>query len=315
MKPHVLVASPLGPRFMALLEQRYTLHRLDTAEPAARDDVLAGAGPLCTAMLVSGHYPVDAAFLDRLPALRLAACSSAGFDQLDVKAMTSRGITLTNTSPALVDDVADTAIMLTLAARRRLIQADAYVRTGDWAREGMFPLTPTTAGKRAGIVGLGNIGMAIATRCQAMGLTIGYTGRNPKSDVVWDYFPDARTLAQWADILLIATPGGADTHGLIDQQVLNALGPAGTLVNISRGTVVDEPALIAALQDGRIASAGLDVFLNEPDPDQRLTALPQVTLYPHHASGTEETRDRMAQMTLDNLAAFFADQPLLTPVN
>lgn len=315
MKPHLLVASPLGPRFMDLLEQRYTLHRLDTAQADTRDAVLAGAGPLCSAMLVSGHFPVDGAFLDRLPALRLAACSSAGFDQLDLEAMTLRGITLTNTSPALVDDVADTAIMLMLAARRRLVQADAYVRAGDWAREGMFPLTPSTAGKRAGIVGLGHIGMAIATRCQAMGLTIAYTGRNPKPDVAWDYFPNAEALAEWADILLIATPGGADTQGLIDGRVLKALGPAGTLINIARGTVVDEAALIAALTDGLIASAGLDVFLNEPDPDPRLTALSQVTLYPHHASGTHETRDAMAQMTLDNLEAFFAGKPLLTPVN
>ncbi|MDQ1899558.1 2-hydroxyacid dehydrogenase [Paracoccus sp. WLY502] len=313
MKPDVLVAYPLRPRFLEALEARYTLHRLDQATD--KDAVLAHAGPLCTAMVVNGHVAVDAAMLDRMPALKLAACSSAGFDLMDLDAMTRRGITLTNTSTALVDDVADTAVLLMLAARRRLVQADAYVRSGDWGRQGMFPLTASTAGKRAGIVGLGNIGLAIARRCEAMGLAIGYSGRNPKPGVAHAYFPDPVALAEWADILIVATPGGAGTAGLISAAVLEALGPQGTLVNVARGSVVDEGALIAALRDGRIAGAGLDVFLNEPHPDPALTALPNVTLYPHHASGTEETRDRMAQLTLDNLDAFFAGRPLLTPVN
>ncbi|GHG23635.1 2-hydroxyacid dehydrogenase [Paracoccus aerius] len=312
-KPHVLVAYPLRPRFMEELEARYTLHRLDQATD--KDAVLAKAGRVCTAIVVNGHVAVDAAMLDRLPALKLAACSSAGFDLMDLDAMTQRGITLTNTSLALVDDVADTAILLMLASRRRLVEADAYVRSGDWGRQGMFPLTTSAAGKRAGIVGLGNIGLAIARRCEAMGLAIGYSGRNQKPGVGYDYFPDPVALAEWADILLVATPGGAGTTGLISATVLEALGPTGTLVNVARGSVVDEAALIAALQDGRIAGAGLDVFLNEPHPDPALTALPNVTLYPHHASGTEETRDRMAQLTLDNLEAFFAGRPLLTPVN
>lgn len=313
MKPDVLVAYPLRPRFMQELEARYTLHRLDLAPD--REAVLAQAGPLCTAMVVNGHVAVDAALLDRLPALRLAACSSAGFDLMDLPEMTRRGITLTNTSVALVDDVADMAILLMLAARRRLVQADAYVRSGDWGRQGMFPLTASAAGKRAGIVGLGNIGRAIARRCEAMGLRIGYCGRQPKPGVGYDYFADPAALAAWADILIVATPGGTATRGLVSGAVLTALGPAGTLVNVARGTVVDEAALIAALRDGRIASAGLDVFLNEPQPDPALTALPNVTLYPHHASGTEETRDRMAQLTVENLDAFFAGRPLPTPVN
>lgn len=315
MKPDILVAYPLLPDFMVLLDAQYTLHRLDLAKPDERDALLAKAGPVCTAMVVNGHVRVDAAMLDRLPSLRLAACSSAGFDLMDVPEMTRRGIALTNTSAALVDDVADTAILLMLAARRRLVEADAYVRSGDWSRQGMFPLTTSTAQKRAGIVGLGNIGLAIAKRCEAMGLTIGYTGRNPKPGVSYDYFPTPKELAAWCDILLIATPGGAGTSGLISAEVIDAIGPQGTLINISRGSVVDEAALIAALREGRIAAAGLDVYLNEPNPDPALTALPNATLYPHHASGTEETRNRMAQLTLDNLKAFFAGQPLLTRVN
>lgn len=315
MKPHVLVAYPLRPRQMEELERLYTLHRLDLASPAGRDAVLAEAGPVCTAMVVNGHVSVDGALLDRLPVLKLAACSSAGFEQMDLAEMTRRGIRLTNTSDALVDDVADAALLLMLAARRRLVEADAYVRSGDWARKGMFPLTTAAAGKRAGIVGLGNIGMAIARRCAALGMSIGYSGRNPKAGVDHDYFAEPVGLAEWADVLLVATPGGAATEGLISAAVIDALGPAGTLVNVSRGSVVDETALIRALREGRLGAAGLDVFRCEPAPDPALTALPNVTLYPHHASGTEETRDAMARLTLDNLAAFFAGKPLLTPVN
>lgn len=313
MKPDILIAHPLQPRFMDDLGARYTLHRLDQA--ADRDAVLAQAGPVCTAMVVNGHVAVDAALLDRLPALRLAACSSAGFDMMDLPDMTRRGITLTNTSVALVDDVADTAILLMLAARRRLVEGDAHVRSGDWGRQAAFPLTTSTAGKRAGILGLGNIGAAIARRCEAMGLRIGYSGRNARPGVNYAYFPNPVALADWADILIVATPGGAGTAGLVSADVLRALGPRGTLVNIARGSVVEEAALIDALRGGVIAHAGLDVFLNEPHPDPALTALPNVTLYPHHASGTEETRDRMAQLTVDNLDAFFAGRPLLTPVN
>lgn len=316
MKPDVLVAYPLLPRQMAVLEATYALHRLDLARDAAgREAVLAAAGPVCTAMVVNGHVAVDRALLDRLPALRLAACSSAGFEQIDVAEMTRRGIRLTNTSDALVGEVANMAVLLMLAARRELVRGDAYVRSGDWGRQGMLPLTAATLGKRAGIVGLGNIGLAIARRCAALGMEVGYFGRRPKPGVEYPFFDDLVRFADWADILLVATPGGAATEGLISAPVLAALGSDGTLVNVARGTVVDEPALIAALGSGRLGSAGLDVYLNEPTPDPAFAALGNVVLYPHHASGTAETRDRMAEMTLDNLAAFFAGRPLLTPVN
>jgi len=315
MKPDVLVAYPLRPRQMEMLEKTYTVHRLDLLKGEAREAMLAEVGPRCTAMVVNGHVAIDDAFLARLPALKIAACSSAGFDQMDVAAMTRRGITLTNTSDVLLNDVADMALLLMLAARRRLVVGDRYVRSGDWGRKGMMPLTTSTSGKKAGIVGLGRIGLAIAQRCEALGLTIGYYGRSKKAGNDYAYFDDPVKLAAWADILIVATPGGAETEKLISADVLDALGPEGSLVNISRGTVVDEPALIRALQEGRIASAGLDVYLNEPNPDPAFAALDNVVLYPHHASGTEETRDRMAQLVIDNLAAFFAGKPLLTPVN
>lgn len=312
MKPDVLVAFPLRPAQMKLLEESYTLHRLDLATDP--DALLAQAGPVCRAMVVNGHYHVDKPLLDRLPALELVACSSAGYEPMDVAEMTRRGIRLTNTSDALVEDVANMAILLMLAARRQFVQADAYVRLGDWGRQGMFPLTASTHAKRTGIVGLGNIGRAIATRATALGHQIGYFGRSRKA-VDYAYFDDLTALAAWADILIVATPGGPETEGLISAQVIDALGPQGTLVSVARGSVTDEAALISALRDGRLASAGLDVYLNEPNPDPALTALPNAVFYPHHASGTVETRDRMAQLALDNIAAFYAGQPLLTPVN
>lgn len=315
MKHDVLVAYPLMPRQMVELEATYTTHRLDKLTGDAREAMLAEIGPKCTAMVVNGHVTVDKDFLDKLPALKLASCSSAGYDKMDVAAMTQRGIRLTNTSDALLNDVADTAVMLMLAARRKLVIGDRYVRSGDWGRNGMLPLTSSTSEKKAGIVGLGNIGKAIARRCEAMGMTIGYYGRSRKQSVDYDYFGNLVELARWADVLLVATPGGAETEGLISADVIDALGPSGSFVNIARGSVVDEKALIHALREGRIASAGLDVFYNEPDPDPAFATLDNAVLYPHHASGTEETRDRMAQLALDNLAAFFAGKALLTPVN
>ncbi|MDB6454300.1 2-hydroxyacid dehydrogenase [Falsirhodobacter sp. 20TX0035] len=311
MKPDLLVAFTPRALQMAQLEEAYTCHRYDRAtdKPA----FLAEFGPRCRAMFCNGHLHVDTTFLDNMPALEMIAVTSAGFETIDVGALKARGIRMTNTSDALVDDVADMAVLLMLAARRQLVEGDAYVRSGDWGQMGMFPLTTSTRGKKAGIVGLGNIGRAIAKRCEVFGLEIAYSGRT-KKDVPYTFFDNPTDLAHWADILIVATSGGADTEHLISADVLRALGENGSFVNIARGTVVDEEALIAALENATIASAGLDVFENEPTPDARLLELPNVVLYPHHASGTVETRDAMHQLAVDNLAAFYAGQPLLTPV-
>lgn len=313
MKPDLLVATPTRPRQMAQLEAAYTLHRLDLAKD--KDALLAEVGPRCTAMVCTGHVKIDAAFLARVPALQIVSCGSVGYDMFDVPAMTRAGVRLTNTPDVLTDDVADTALMLLLAARRRLLQGDAHVRSGEWGRSGPMPLTRSTAGKTVGIVGLGRIGSAIARRCEALGLTVGYFGRSEKPGTGYRYFADVVALADWSDILVAATSGGAGTRAIVSAAALEALGPEGSFINIARGSVVDEPALIAALQDGRLGSAGLDVFENEPNPDPAFGALDNVVLYPHHASGTEETRDRMAQLVVDNLAAHFAGRALLTPVN
>lgn len=313
MKPDVIVVYPTLPRQMKMLEEAYTLHRYDLA--AEREKLLQDVGPRCAAMVTNGHFPLDRAFIAKLPALKMVACSSVGYDTIDVGALTEKGIRFTNTPDVLTDDVADTAVMLMLAARRRLIVGDRYVRSGEWGRKGMMALTSRTAGSRVGIVGLGRIGQAIASRCAALKQDIAYFGRSRKLDVSFRYFDDLVALASWADVLIAVTPGGPDTQGLISAEVLHSLGPKGTFINVSRGTVVDEPALVEALQTGKLGAAGLDVYLNEPNPDPAFAAMDNVVLYPHHASGTVETRDAMAQLVVDNLAAYFAGKPLLTPVN
>lgn len=310
-KPDILVIYPTRANAMAKLEQSYTLHRLDEADD--KTSFLAEHGPYCVGAVTNGHAALTRADLEHLPKLEIVACSSAGFDTIDTEALRARGIAFTNTSDALFDDVADTALMLTLAARRQLFAGHAHVVSGEWGRSGPYPLLSCIRGKRAGILGLGQIGRAIGARFEPLGLEIGYCTRRPR-DAAYRYFDNAMALAEWADILVLAIPGGDDTIGLVGGPMLEALGPQGTLINIARGTIVDEPALIAALVSGKLGSAGLDVFLNEPDPDPALTALPNVTLYPHHASGTVETREAMAQLVVDNLAAHFAGRPLLTPV-
>ncbi len=310
-KPDVLVIFPARPKAMAQLEAAYTLHRLD--EATDRGAFLAEFGPRCTAIVTNGHANLTRADLEYLPNLKIVACSSAGFENIDDQALREKGIPLTNSSDALYDDVADIALLLTLACRRELVHAHDYVRSGDWGEKGMYPLLSSVKGKRAGIVGLGTIGSAIARRLEPLRVELGYTSRSRKP-VDYAFHETVTGLATWADILIVVVPGGPETEGMINAQVLEALGPQGTLVNVARGSVVDETALIDALKTGKLGSAGLDVYLNEPNPNPALTSLPNVTLYPHHASGTVETRDAMAQTVVDNLAAFFAGEPLLTPV-
>ncbi|MGP6086359.1 2-hydroxyacid dehydrogenase [Antarctobacter jejuensis] len=310
-KQDVLVLYPARPKAMAQLEETYTLHRADQA--ADRDAFLAEYGSRCTGVVTNGHADLTRADLDHLPNLEIVACSSAGFENIDDAALREHRIAFTNSSDALYDDVADIALLLTLACRRHLIAGHDYVKSGDWGRKGPYPLLSANKGKKAGIVGLGTIGLAIARRLEPLKMELGYTARSKKS-VDYRHFADVVALADWADVLVLAVPGGPETEKMINAQVLEALGPQGTLINIARGSVVDEAALIEALSNGKLGSAGLDVFVNEPTPDPALTALPNITLYPHHASGTVETRDAMAQTVVDNLAAHYAGKPLLTPV-
>lgn len=313
MKPDVLVLAPLAPRQMAQLEALYTLHRHDLAED--KEGFLAAHGAVCRAAVTHGATPLTGAMLAQLPNLKVAGCVTAGYEAVDVPALSARGVVLTNTSAVLADDVADMAILLMGAARRDMMRAHAWVVSGDWARKGGYPLKASNSGKRMGIVGMGVIGKAIAARAVTMNMEIRYFSRSAKSDVPHPFEPDLLALAAWADVLMVIVAGGPATRHMIDARVLAALGAGGTLVNVARGSVVDEAALIAALTDGTIASAGLDVFEAEPDANRVLVSLPNVVVQPHHASATVETRDAMAQNVVDNLAAFFAGRPLLTPVN
>ena len=309
----VLVLTPCLPRAQEQLEAAYRLHRYDLADADGRAAMLDEVGDRITAIVASGHARIDRALLDRLPNVGVVACSSAGYENIDAAALAERGIALTNSSPALYDDVADMAILLMLAARRNLVRAHEYVASGDWGEQGMFPLQHRVAGSKLGIVGIGQIGQAIARRAEPMGLDIAYFARRAR-DLPWRFEPDLMKLATDSDMLIVITPGGAETRHMISAEVMAALGPQGVLVNVARGSVIDEKAMIEALKSGALGAAGLDVFENEPNPDPALTALPNVTLYPHHASGTVETRDAMHQTVVDNLAAFYARQPLLTQV-
>lgn len=315
MKPDVLVMTQIRESAMSLLAEAYALHRYDLLDADGQADMLARTGRSIRAVVTNGHTPLTTDTIAALPKLEIVASVSAGVESIDTHALSDRGIPLTNSSPALLDDVADMAILLTLAARRDLVRAHNYTASGEWGRSGMYPLQSRTAGKRMGIVGMGHVGQAIARRAEASNIQIAYGGRRPKPDLPWPFQRDLVQLARDSDILVASLAGGPDTKGLISRDVLSALGPQGTFVNVARGSVVDEEALIDLLSSGRLGNAGLDVYLNEPRPDVRLTNLQNVILSPHHASGTVETRDAMAMLVVQNLAAHFAGEELLTRVD
>lgn len=310
-KPELLVLRPLMPAQMAQLESEFHLHRYDQADdPQA---FLAEVGARIRGVVTSGSPGFKADMLPQLPALEIVSTSSVGTDSIAVAACKEKGVHVTNTPEVLNDDVADLAIGLVLNALRRLGPGHEYVRSGEWSRSGMMPLGRSLKGKRMGIVGLGRIGMEIAQRAQAMKMVISYTSRS-KKEVSYDYFPSALELARNCDVLMLACPGGAETRHLINRDVIQALHAEAWIINISRGSVIDEAALIDALQRKAIGGAGLDVFENEPHIDTRFHELDNVVLFPHHASGTFETRSAMSQLVVDNLKAYFSGQPLPTPV-
>ncbi|WBU63904.1 2-hydroxyacid dehydrogenase [Paracoccus aerodenitrificans] len=310
-RPQLLTMTTPPSRLLSGLEAEYRLIRWDVSDRSI-SFLKENAGE-CRAMLVNGNMRATVEMLAALPKLEVISCTTAGYDGLPADELARRGIALTNTSPALRDDVADMAILLMMAGRRSFLAADAYVRSGEWARHGMFPLQRSLKSSHLGIVGMGSLGSAVAERAGVFGMKIAYWNRRRK-DVAWRFEPDLMQLARDSDVLMATVAGGPDTEGLISAGIMNALGPEGLLVNIARGPVVDEPALIAALNGGMLGHAALDVFMNEPSPDPALTSLPNVTLSPHHASGTYEAREAMAQLAVDNLAAFFAGKDLISPV-
>jgi lactate dehydrogenase-like 2-hydroxyacid dehydrogenase len=300
----VLQLVPLRPEVQKDLAARYRLHDVASlGETAAR----------IRAVVTNGHAGPGADLIDRLPNLEIICSASVGYDAIAVEHARARGIPVTNTPDVLNDDVADLGIALMIMAARRLAAADRFVRAGKW-RHGEFPLAASASGKRLGIVGLGRIGKAIAARAEAMHMTIAYTGRRRQADVPYHYESDLVALARDSDFLMVIAPLTDATRGLINRPVLEALGPEGILVNIARGAVVDEAAMVTALQDGKLGGAGLDVFAEEPRVPEALFAMDNVVLVPHVGSATVETRRAMSRLTLDNLDAHFAGKPLLTPV-
>lgn len=308
--PHVLAVAKPSPLLAPRLAAAFQLHPLDAA-------TLATVAPHIRGIFASGESKVPADLIAQLPALQMISVMGVGYDGIDVAAAKARGVMVSHTPDVLNDDVADLAIGLMLSAARQLPAADRYVRAGSWS-QGPMPLARKMSGARLGIVGMGRIGQAIAQRAAAFNMTIAYTARSAKAGVPFAYFPDAAALAAQSDFLVIITPGGAATRKLIDSSVLAALGSSsaqgGILVNVARGSVVDEAALIDALERGVIAGAGLDVFEAEPNVPERLRALPQVVLSPHIGSATGQTRQAMADLAFDNLQLGLSGQPVRTPV-
>ncbi len=309
-KPELLTVARLPPFLLEPLQRAFTVHeRLHEQDPAA----LARVAPSIRAICGSGESKVSAELINMLPALEIISIMGVGYDGVDVAAAKARGVMVGHTPDVLNDDVADLALALMLNVARRIPQADQYVRQGKWPG-GPMPLARKMSGTRLGIVGMGRIGQAIAHRALAFGMSIAYTARSAKPALPFTFHATPRELAAASDFLVVITPGGAATRKLIDAEVLRALGPEGYLVNVARGSVVDEAALIEALQQGTIAGAALDVFENEPKVPEALRALDNVVLVPHIGSATVQTRHAMAARAFDNLQAHFAGKPLPSAV-
>ena len=263
--------------------------------------------------VAGGHVRIDAALMDRLPELEIVASLGVGYDHVDAKEAARRGVIVTHTPDVLTGEVADLAMCLLLSTIRQIPQAERFLRAGQWLT-GNFPLTTTLRERKVGILGLGRIGKAIAKRLVASDVTVQYHGRKPQADVAFEYHATLLGLATSCDVLLVVASGGPETHHLVNADVLKALGPDGILINVGRGSVVDEAALIEALRNKTILSAGLDVFENEPKVPQALIAMDHVVLLPHVGSASVYTRKAMAQLVVDNLAAWFEGRGPLTPV-
>lgn len=312
--PTVLQIGPLSEPLTAELAARYELVPLwrvaDQAAALARhaDDIRA--------VVTSATAGCTAGIIDALPGLRAICSWGVGYETVDVAAAHARGVQVSNTPDVLNECVADLAWGLMLATSRRIAQGDRYVRAGRWkaTHDGDFPLGTRVSGKRLGILGLGRIGMDIAKRAAGFDMSIRYHNRSRRDDVPWDYAARLTDLASWADILVVACVGGAATHHLVDAEVIDTLGAKGTLINISRGPVVDEAAMVAALREGRLGAAGLDVFEHEPAVPAPLLAMDNVVLLPHIGSASLETRRAMEDLVVRNLEAFFATGKVITPV-
>jgi lactate dehydrogenase-like 2-hydroxyacid dehydrogenase len=307
----ILSAGPMYAPSFESMARDFTVHALWRAKDRAA--LLAEVGGRIRGIQTNGGLGADAKLIDALPKLEIISCFGVGVDPIDLDAARRRRIIVTNTPEVLNECVADLAMGLTVATLRRIGLGDRFVRAGSWLK-GALPLARKVGGKTMGILGYGRIGKAIAKRAEAFGMRIVYHGRKQQAGVAHKYYASLTEMARDCDVLLAICPGGPATRHIVNAEVLKALGPEGTLINVARGSVVDEQALVTALANGTLGAAGLDVFESEPRVPEALFAMDQVVLQPHVASATHETRKAMGDLTVDNLRAHFAGQPALTPV-
>jgi D-3-phosphoglycerate dehydrogenase len=310
-KPHVLMIGAYPSWDMEDLETCYTVLKL--WEAADRDHMIESNRSTIRAIATRGELGASADLMKQLPKLEIVCCYGVGTDAIDLSYAKVNGIKVTNTPDVLTADVADMAVGLLLSTARKIPQADQFVRTGNWGK-GSMPLVTRLSGKKVGVVGMGRVGTAVAKRLAAFDCDIAYFDICVRSDLPYSFVPDLVELARQTEFLVVTLAGGESTKNIINDGVLDALGPDGILVNVSRGSTVDESALLRALEGKKIKGAGLDVFWNEPRIDDRFTAFDGVVLQPHHASGTIETRRAMGKLVRDHLAAHFAGASLITPV-
>jgi lactate dehydrogenase-like 2-hydroxyacid dehydrogenase len=311
MTDHLLLMSANLEPHLDSLNGRCEIHRYYNApEP---DVLLSGIGKQVRLLGTNGHVGCAPEVMDRLPNLGLIGCFGVGYDAIDLNAARSRGISVTNTPEVLNDAVAELALGLMFALARRIPQSDRHVREGRWL-QGEYPLTNELTGRVAGIVGMGRIGKELARRLQAMKMRVVYHGRHLQANEPFEHFDNLEAMAAAVDWLIVCLPGGASTDGIVSQTVLDALGPKGQLVNVARGSVVDQPALVTALEQGRLGGAALDVFVDEPRVPEPLIAMDNVVLSPHAASATHKTRHDMGELVIANMLAFLDGNPLISQV-
>ena len=307
----IVAYGPLSPYLDEALRRRFIVHAVAAdADPTALGEAVRQA----RALVSFGAVGASAAIMDALPRLEMIGLFSVGYDKVDIDHARARGIKVSNTPDVLTDDVADLAVGLLYASVRNIAANDRMVRSGAWARGEKPALSGSVTGRRIGILGLGRIGRAIARRLEPVAGEIFYHNRRPAADAPYRYVADPIAFAREAEVMIVATSGGPEARGLVDTAMLDALGPQGVIINISRGSVIDEEALVAALAERRVGGAGLDVFVDEPHVPHALFAMDHVVLQPHQGSATESTRRAMADLVLANLDAWAAGEPLVTPV-
>lgn len=311
VKPDLLMTGPMMAMIQEQLAQRFTVHKLWEADD--KEAFLRQLAPSVVAFASGSHVPCDPALMGRFPGLKIVSSFGVGYDHVDAAWAGQNGIVVTNTPDVLNEEVADTALGLLLCTMRQFPQTDRYLRAGKWL-EKPYPLTTTLRDRKVGILGLGRIGKAIAKRLEAFGLPVAYHGRSEQKDVAYRYYSSLVEMAKDVNVLMIVAPGGASTNKIVNKEVLEALGPDGVVINVGRGSVIDEAALVEALKAKTILSAGLDVFEDEPKVPADLIAMDHVVLFPHVGSASVHTRNGMAQLVVDNLVSWADGKGPLTPV-